>query len=152
GALPNLEEARLFLGKQDALLFALKMKVEDVGQIDVVVHEGIGILPSKEEHGQTLHQGKPKIRIGEILLQTGHLLEDVPKKDTVFGGTTFQEVHIVRHFHFGMRLVEPLIVLDRPVIVERYLLLPGDLLHIIQARSEEHTSELQSRENLVCRL
>src|SRR5436309_6277751 len=30
-------------------------------------------------------------------------------------------------------------------------LVPGDLL-LDQARSEEHTSELQSRENLVCRL
>src|SRR5690606_41657540 len=29
---------------------------------------------------------------------------------------------------------------------------PGDLFRTAHARSEEHTSELQSRENLVCRL
>src|SRR5690606_42031155 len=29
---------------------------------------------------------------------------------------------------------------------------PGRLPHAVGARSEEHTSELQSRENLVCRL
>src|SRR5690606_40584981 len=29
---------------------------------------------------------------------------------------------------------------------------PGDAAHPAEARSEEHTSELQSRENLVCRL
>src|SRR5690606_30772286 len=31
-------------------------------------------------------------------------------------------------------------------------LLAGDEIHALEARSEEHTSELQSRENLVCRL
>src|SRR5690606_41322919 len=29
---------------------------------------------------------------------------------------------------------------------------PIGILHLVEARSEEHTSELQSRENLVCRL
>src|SRR5690606_39301703 len=29
---------------------------------------------------------------------------------------------------------------------------PGDAGRLVRARSEEHTSELQSRENLVCRL
>src|SRR5690606_39889635 len=29
---------------------------------------------------------------------------------------------------------------------------PGELLHDTSGRSEEHTSELQSRENIVCRL
>src|SRR5690606_39341382 len=32
------------------------------------------------------------------------------------------------------------------------LLLPSFLIYCIAMRSEEHTSELQSRENLVCRL
>src|SRR5436309_12241621 len=29
---------------------------------------------------------------------------------------------------------------------------PGEVQHMVARRSEEHTSELQSRENLVCRL
>src|SRR5690606_39829789 len=36
------------------------------------------------------------------------------------------------------------------LLQERYLVL--ELCHLIDQRSEEHTSELQSRENLVCRL
>src|SRR5690606_41946034 len=47
--------------------------------------------------------------------------------------------------------MQPTNVLNR--LEERTLLVvPGDREDIILARSEEHTSELQSRENLVCRL
>src|SRR5690606_41228069 len=44
--------------------------------------------------------------------------------------------------------------LEHPVIVDHEQLvgMPGQLLETAQVRSEEHTSELQSRENLVCRL
>src|SRR5690606_41396279 len=53
------------------------------------------------------------------------------------------------------------LLLDFPTIGEPHyaVMVPGDLLkknqkriYDIFARSEEHTSELQSRENLVCRL
>src|SRR5690606_40401078 len=52
------------------------------------------------------------------------------------------------------RLVTQLLDLER-IDVDRFPLKPedGDLLALVrESRSEEHTSELQSRENLVCRL
>src|SRR5690606_39829251 len=39
-----------------------------------------------------------------------------------------------------------------PLFQDYHLQSPEDWLKIYEVRSEEHTSELQSRENLVCRL
>src|SRR5690606_41628916 len=38
------------------------------------------------------------------------------------------------------------------IALQRGVVLAHDVVHLGAARSEEHTSELQSRENLVCRL
>src|SRR5690606_40726095 len=43
-------------------------------------------------------------------------------------------------------------LLPQAVTAKRVQLSPGERAEIVVRRSEEHTSELQSRENLVCRL
>src|SRR3712207_6880399 len=57
----------------------------------------------------------------------------------------------------GKRLVQNLFALkDRPGAVERVVFLEdydlGTASRLVRGRSEEHTSELQSRQYLVCRL
>src|SRR5690606_41106876 len=54
------------------------------------------------------------------------------------------------HSHPPMRPYHA--VLDLPRIQQAYEVRPGNTQHVGRLRSEEHTSELQSRENLVCRL
>src|SRR5690606_39797246 len=53
----------------------------------------------------------------------------------------------LQHVPHGSRLVGVQLVHDGPVDVETV-----QAIHVGTKRSEEHTSELQSRENLVCRL
>src|SRR5690606_40029093 len=76
-----------------------------------------------------------------------------PPRSTLFPYTTlFRSLRgdvggVVRRHGVGDRRGYEDVGLDRQHGV------PGQLLHTLrQARSEEHTSELQSRENLVCRL
>src|SRR2546430_13060054 len=47
------------------------------------------------------------------------------------------------HARFNRWLYEPLLILTLPLVT---------MLSLLLARSEEHTSELQSQSNLVCRL
>src|SRR5205085_9661869 len=57
--------------------------------------------------------------------------------------------------HGGLRHVEVAVQVrvDRPIeVLERDILDALRVLHMAKARSEEHTSELQSQSNLVCRL
>src|SRR3989449_2372183 len=53
-------------------------------------------------------------------------------------------LHLLHHRLHGEVLEDALLGLLQPVVVVEYL--------AVQARSEEHTSELQSRLHLVCRL
>src|SRR3712207_8758569 len=76
-----------------------------------------------------------------------------PPRSTLFPYTTlFRSVHFGRHFHdcahgsrFRRRSRRPRPIRSRKV---RPLTFPGGFVR----RSEEHTSELQSRQYLVCRL
>src|SRR5256885_12924876 len=69
-----------------------------------------------------------------------------PPRSTLFPYTTLFRSGIAEFVSRGDELLEPRIGrhprLDRAV----------ELLHPVEARSEEHTSELQSPCNLVCRL
>src|SRR5690606_39641172 len=78
-------------------------------------------------------------QIGDVAFAeiTGHLNQTRVARDLVVFGLRRPEQ--VRHLQDLWR---------RLLLVQR-LMLP---LHSLSARSEEHTSELQSRENLVCRL
>src|SRR5690606_39599937 len=49
-------------------------------------------------------------------------------------------------------LTEPAEGADHLVRHQQHVVPVADLPHALEVRSEEHTSELQSRENLVCRL
>src|SRR5690606_40381441 len=75
------------------------------------------------------------IRIGKVIVHDKSFIQKVIVR---FG---LQALH--RHVHF---------------IEDGYALVVGSKVHhylcqtVIEMRSEEHTSELQSRENLVCRL
>src|SRR5690606_40210432 len=76
------------------------------------------------------------------------------------------EPHLQVDFHAGGQPVRPLLLhagehalvevallrehVHRPVPVDEAI--GHHVAHVVAARSEEHTSELQSRENLVCRL
>src|SRR5207302_8058309 len=51
--------------------------------------------------------------------------------------------------HYGMK---GMVVVDEPADYQTWLKERAELAGTQNARSEEHTSELQSRENLVCRL
>src|SRR5690606_40834148 len=61
---------------------------------------------------------------------------------------TARRIHLADLAHDGVRHARRLDRLDRGVRVRR----DADKRKLQHLRSEEHTSELQSRENLVCRL
>src|SRR5690349_23033831 len=65
-----------------------------------------------------------------------------PPRSTLFPYTTlFRSV--------GVKLFAPAVIEPAPFSVQT---MPGTLLVLAPLRSEEHTSELQSRRDLVCRL
>src|SRR3712207_7606124 len=77
-----------------------------------------------------------------------------PPRSTLFPYTTlFRSVHAQ-----GLALDKPVVVADlydlrqREVCFHLLVLRPRDPEHARRLRSEEHTSELQSRQYLVCRL
>src|SRR5690606_23393359 len=61
---------------------------------------------------------------------------------------TATRVGLVEHHRFDARQQEGQLT----IVVDVILLVLQVLAQIVERRSEEHTSELQSRENLVCRL
>src|SRR5205809_4786928 len=75
-----------------------------------------------------------------------------PLRSTLFPYTTlFRSPHSQIQ---GQRPAEPVIVLHEVVLVPDTIAAHGiaESLRILERRSEEHTSELQSRLHLVCRL
>src|SRR5690606_40915938 len=77
----------------------------------------------------TLFRSSPEQNmLYELILKSGYLLTDKVKKYEIVDEGLDEKMHIKTSF---------------------YIVADGEL---IIARSEEHTSELQSRENLVCRL
>src|SRR5690554_7790320 len=81
---PTRRSSDLVLVKENHFLFSVKVKMKNIGQINIIMHKRIRVLSPKKHHWQFFHQSQSKIRI--------------------------------------------------------------------RKRSEEHTSELQSRPHLVCRL
>src|SRR3712207_9352804 len=75
-----------------------------------------------------------------------------PPRSTLFPYTTLFRSHAAAPQQF----FEPVLALDGALDWERRLGLPAvaraDFDASVEARSEEHTSELQSRQYLVCRL
>src|SRR3712207_8720573 len=74
-----------------------------------------------------------------------------PPRSTLFPYTTLFRSDAV----LGLELPPPVELLGGPVLGQEVLPVPvhvEDLLARPQVRSEEHTSELQSRQYLVCRL
>src|SRR3989442_3108353 len=82
-----------------------------------------------------------------------------PPRSTLFPYTTLFRSHVV-----ALRLEQPHDVLAMVALEDdhaafagtargqAFLQVPGELFSLIRFRSEEHTSELQSRPHLVCRL
>src|SRR5690606_28412546 len=95
-----------------------------------------------------------------IAMELGISVEDVTA--CVIGAHGDSMVPLVRYSYAGGIPVEKLIPKERlDAIVERTRYGGGEIVNLLKtgsayyapaARSEEHTSELQSRENLVCRL
>src|SRR2546429_4882726 len=77
-----------------------------------------------------------------------------PPRSTLFPYTTLFRSQIANVFHAGDGNLHPLILYDdrNPEELARAQAANEELLHACIARSEEHTSELQSRLHLVCRL
>src|SRR5690606_40403677 len=69
--------------------------------------------------------------------------------DIFTGYSKWALTYVIPFVLAGTTLLLPIIVASMPA---KYFLHVRSLLLLIIFRSEEHTSELQSRENLVCRL
>src|SRR5207302_11433649 len=87
-----------------------------------------------------------------------------PRRTTIFPYTTLfrseKYLHKVRYYAEFYRLAVLFLAVHRRKCVRlvplftssNVILLPDSFGHSAERRAEEHTSELQSRENLVCRL
>src|SRR3712207_7269876 len=81
-----------------------------------------------------------------------------PPRSTLFPYTTlFRSAAEERQPHPGLAAVEGMRAVLRPAApaaraAGRHLVLQSAQAPVLDARSEEHTSELQSRQYLVCRL
>src|SRR5690606_41606773 len=87
-------------------------------------------------HSLSLHDALP------ISRELGHRLGDVEELHDTAGGRGVEHHGVVHRAPVGVAPVDALLDLAG----EQHVTQPGG------ERSEEHTSELQSRENLVCRL
>src|SRR3712207_8105064 len=79
-----------------------------------------------------------------------------PPRSTLFPSTTLfrscAPLPASRQMHRGEEPVAMLPVLGQVMLLRRYLLVVFLFGLLVGLRSEEHTSELQSRQYLVCRL
>src|SRR5690606_36425479 len=94
-----------------------------------------------------LRGGKISIGNYDIKYISNHSLREriavVPQQITLFAGNIIENISIGDQTPNFQRIIDIIKELDMVSFIEK---LPSGL------RSEEHTSELQSRENLVCRL
>src|SRR5690606_40450592 len=92
-------------------------------------------------HSLSLHDALPISWMDEVLAESDQLIEEVRAADALVLGVPLYNFSVPSAFKAW---IDNIIRVGRTVIVN-----PDSL---DDPRSEEHTSELQSRENLVCRL
>jgi hypothetical protein len=92
----------------------------------------MGIFTPKKKHGQAFHQSQAKIGVFEILLKLGYFLQDVPKKNAIPCRFPLKQFDILRHSHFFVGLVKPILVIHGAIVVKRYDFVPGHFFHVVE--------------------